>query len=300
MQDAESSRVEDQRFNWVCRSRTIELGARPLIMGILNVTPDSFSDGGLHSHTAAAVDHARAMVAAGADIIDIGGESTRPGAAAVPPDEELARVVPVVQALTRVIDVPVSVDTMKAKVAEAALSAGACIVNDVSALRHDPDMLPVVQEYGAGVVLMHMQGSPQTMQTCPTYGSVATEVSDFLHARAAALERQGLKRDSIVLDPGIGFGKTTEHNVELLRNIREIGKGVYPVLVGHSRKRFLGAITGRSVEDRLPGSLAALAWCVANGVEIMRVHDVEASHDAAAIVAALAGPPTWEAAPCRS
>jgi dihydropteroate synthase len=251
-------------------------------MGVLNVTPDSFSDGGAFLDHAAAITQARALIAAGADIIDIGGESTRPGADPVSVDEECARVVPVIEALVALGGPPVSVDTMKAPVAQAALAAGARIVNDVSAGGFDPEMLAVVAAAGAGYVAMHMQGEPRTMQDAPAYDDVVVEVGARLRSRVDAAIRAGIDRDAICADPGIGFGKTTAHNVELLQHLprlREIA-GI-PLLVGTSRKRFLGTLARPSapldVTERAEATTASVVWCFAHGVAVVRVHDVAAA-----------------------
>jgi len=273
---------------WACADRVLDLTARPLIMGILNVTPDSFSDGGRFLQTEAAVARGLQMLEAGADILDIGGESTRPGAEPVSADEEAARVIPVIEALrVRRDDALLSVDTCKAAVARAALAAGARIVNDVSACTADPAMIEIVRAGGAGVVLMHMRGTPRTMQDDPQYDDVVAEVGQYLEARAAALEAGGVARERIAVDPGIGFGKTLAHNLRLLARLDTLLARGRPVVVGLSRKRFLGLLTERGVEQRLAGSLAGLCWCVSHGVQVMRVHDVEESRDAARVVAAL-------------
>jgi dihydropteroate synthase len=243
-------------------------------MGILNVTPDSFSDGGQFTTEAAAVRRGVEMAGEGADIVDVGGESTRPGAMEVPAPEEAARVLPVVRALARELDVPVSVDTTKAAVAEAALEAGAVIVNDVSAMRADPAMRGLVAASQAGVALMHMLGNPRTMQTDPRYGDVVTEVTSALLGWAAEAEAAGTGRDRIALDPGIGFGKTAAHNLSLLRHLNRLVAAGYPVLVGPSRKSFIGLALGVPLEERLEGTAATVAWSVAAGARIVRVHDV--------------------------
>ncbi|MBN2164565.1 MAG: dihydropteroate synthase [Pontiellaceae bacterium] len=262
-------------YDWPCRNRTLRLGERTLVMGILNVTPDSFSDGGEYIDPDKAVTHALEMIRQGADIIDIGGESTRPGAAPVSADNEIRRTAPVIEAIRRKTELPISIDTMKATVAEAALSAGADIINDVSGFEADPAMAGVAAESGAGVVLMHMKGTPRTMQENPVYADVVQEVVDYLAARAGAVEQAGVARERIVLDPGIGFGKTLEHNLALLRHLPELLAAGYPVLVGASRKRFIGQITGReNPEDRRAGSLGVAAWSVGAGAHILRVHDV--------------------------
>ncbi len=254
---------------------------RPLVMGILNVTPDSFSDGGQYASAAAAVAHAKAMVAAGADLIDIGGESTRPGAQAVTADEQLQRIGPVLEGIRKEgVEAVVSVDTRSAAVAEAAIERGASIINDVSAGRHDPDMLPLAAQRGVRLILMHMQGEPATMQKSPTYRDVTGEVAEFLHDRLEAAVDAGVHLDRILLDPGIGFGKRDEHDLQLLREIDRIGALGRPVVVGVSRKRIIGSITGRArAADRVFGTAAAVSWSVARGAAIVRVHDVEAMRD---------------------
>jgi dihydropteroate synthase len=236
-------------------------------MGILNVTPDSFSDGGKFTDVSRAVAHARQMTAAGADIIDIGGESTRPGAKPVAVAEELRRVVPVIEALPEVL---ISVDTTKAAVAVRALAAGARIVNDISACRFDPEMIEVVATAGAGLVLMHMQGTPATMQQAPRYDDVLKEVREFLAERIAFAEAHGVKKKQIAVDPGIGFGKTVAHNLQLLAQLEQLTVLGCPIVVGASRKSFLG----RQPHERLPGSLAVAAWATAQGANVLRVHDV--------------------------
>ena len=255
-------------------------------MGILNVTPDSFSDGGRFEDVARALDHARAMLADGADIVDVGGESTRPGAAAVDEATEIARVLPVVEALARE-GALVSVDTMKPAVMRAALAAGAAMVNDVRALQA-PGALEAVAASGAAVCLMHMRGKPASMQQAPEYGDVVAEVRDFLAARAQACEDAGIARERIVVDPGFGFGKTRAHNLELLDRLGELATLGYPVLAGWSRKSTLGAITGRGEEERLAASVAAAVLAVERGASIVRVHDVRETVDAVAVAQAVA------------
>ena len=273
---------------WLCRGRELRVDKQPLIMGILNVTPDSFSDGGRYVDEATAVEHGLAMIADGADIVDVGGESTRPGAAAVPEDEECRRVIPVVRALVAQTKTPISIDTTKAGVARKALDAGAAIVNDVSALTGDPDMAAAARDSRAGIVLMHMQGAPRTMQDNPVYANVVEDVAAYLAARLAAAERAGIDPGALVVDPGIGFGKTPEHNVELLAGVARFREMRRPVLVGLSRKRFLGILTGREVGERLIGSLAAAAYCLVRGVDILRVHDVRETRDVVRVVHAIA------------
>ena len=277
--------------DWRCGDRILKVDDRPLLMGILNVTPDSFSDGGRYVDTDAAVARARQMVGEGADIIDVGGESTRPGAAAVSVREEAERVVPVIRALVAdCADAVVSVDTRKAAVAAAAVQAGARIINDVSAMTHDPAIVEVARASGAGVVLMHMRGDPETMQDDPAYTDVVADVGKYLHQRVAALtDRGGLALDSLVIDPGIGFGKTVEHNLDLLANLAALAIDGRPVLVGASRKSTIGVVTGRPVGERLPGSLAVAVYAVINGARILRVHDVAETSDAMRMLAAIQG-----------
>ena len=262
---------------------------RPLLMGILNVTPDSFSDGGQFLDVAAAVAAAERMVVEGADIIDIGGESTRPGSQGVTAAEQIARVVPVVDALVRCLPagVVLSVDTRSAEVARAALVAGAHIVNDVAA-GADPGMFEVVAEHRAAIVLMHMQGTPETMQQAPHYHDVVSEVRDFLLVRAAAAQSCGVAREHIALDPGIGFGKTRAHNLELLGGLKQFAARGYPVLLGTSRKRFMGAICSETNPLELLGATCATtALGVAAGVQLFRVHDVKANRQAADVTWAI-------------
>lgn len=268
-------------------------GAGPFIFGVLNVTPDSFSDGGRFGSPADAVAAACRMADEGADVIDVGGESTRPGSHSVPADEQLRRTQPVVAELCRQFgpDGPVvSIDTRSAAVAEAALAAGAIVVNDVSALRDDPRMAALAARHGAGVVLMHMKGTSVDMQIDPTYIDVVREVRSFLAERIDAAVAAGIGRERLIVDPGIGFGKTTAHNVELLRyagTFRELG---VPVLVGPSRKRFIADITGAAdIADRLAGTIAAVCACVLAGVECVRVHDVAACRRAVDLCATLRG-----------
>jgi dihydropteroate synthase len=256
------------------RDFTLDPKRRPLVMGILNVTPDSFSDGGAYYAREAAYRRAMEMVEAGADIIDIGGESTRPGSKGVCPDEETRRIMPVIESLAGKIPVPMSVDTRRAAVARGALAAGCGMVNDVSACA-DPGMPGVLREFGASVVLMHMKGDPETMQDNPCYDDAVSEVRDYLRGRAENVRRLGVHDGMIVLDPGIGFGKRLRDNLELLRCVGEIRALGYPVVVGASRKRFIGDLVGGAAHERLSGSLAAAAWCFRNSVDLVRVHDVK-------------------------
>lgn len=271
----------------------MQIGARlfegpgPFLMGIVNVTPDSFSDGGRHLDPDAAVAAALRLADEGADLLDLGGESTRPGAPPVPAAEELRRVVPVVERLrARGYPLPISVDTSKGAVARAALAAGADLVNDVSALS-DPDLARAVAEAGAPVVLMHMRGTPADMQTRTGYGDVVRDVARELEAALARAEGAGIPRERTLLDPGIGFAKTAEQSVELLARVGELASLGRPLLVGPSRKSFIGRLTGASPEDRLPGTLAAVTACVLAGVELLRVHDVAPARQAARVAAAL-------------
>ena len=265
---------------WKIRARSLDLQRRPLFMGIVNVTPDSFSDGGRFLQTDAAVEHALQLVQEGADILDIGGESTRPGSLPVPLDEELARVIPVVERLARRTDVSLSVDTCKAEVARRALEVGAHIVNDISGLRFDPLIVEVCQAAGAGVICMHIQGTPQTMQDNPTYRDVVAEVRDYFGERLRDLTAAGLPRESLMFDPGIGFGKTAEHNLELLAGLPKLAELGIPILIGHSRKRFVQRVIGRSVDERLFGTVGISLAAARLGAAVLRVHDVAASRDA--------------------
>lgn len=252
-----------------------------LLMGIVNVTPDSFSDGGKFLKPDAAIEHALALVREGADIIDIGGESTRPNAAPVSEEEELRRVIPVIEALASRVAIPLSIDTMKPAVARAALRAGASIVNDVAANRDDDTMWRVIAEAQAGYIAMHMQGTPQTMQQAPTYQNVCEEVGAFFGERLQQFARAGLPEESVVLDVGIGFGKSVAHNLQLLAGLRGFTRWHRPLLLGVSRKSFLPKATGDNESaDRLPGSLACACWGAANGMNILRTHDVTASRQA--------------------
>lgn len=257
------------------RTRVLDVQDSACTMGILNVTPDSFSDGGMYSGEAAAVARGLELACQGADIIDVGGESSRPGAGSVDLETELQRVVPVVAALARQVDVPISIDTTKAEVARQAILAGAEIVNDISALRFDPAMGAVVAETGAAVVLMHMRGTPQTMQQSLGYGDLMVEIRDFLKERMAAARQAGIAADRIVIDPGIGFGKSVERdNFTILRCLHVLRDLGAPVLVGPSRKAFIGSVLGCDVEARDVGTAAAAAIAVCNGAAIVRVHEV--------------------------
>lgn len=273
---------------WSCGRYALPFEERTLVMGIVNVTPDSFSDGGRFLAAQDAIAHGRRLAEEGADILDIGGESTRPGAAPVPEAEELRRVIPVLEGLAG-LGVPLSIDTRKPGVARAALEAGAAIVNDVEALRA-PGMAEACAEARCGVVMMHMRGQPPDMQRGPEYRDVVAEVHEFLGERIAFALKAGIAREALCVDPGIGFGKSAEHNVALLRGLGELRGLGQPVLVGLSRKSFLGALAGVEAPDqRLPAGLAATALAIANGADIVRTHDVRATVEAARVADAIAG-----------
>lgn len=261
---------------------------RPLLMGIVNVTPDSFFDGGRFCDPQRAVAHALRLVEEGADLLDIGAESTRPGALPVDEQEERRRLVPVVAAVAKAVSVPISVDTSKAEVAKAAIDAGAIMVNDVTALRGDSAMVGVVAQAGVALVLMHMQGTPDIMQHAPRYDDVVGEVAQFLAERVRYAVDHGVARDRIVVDPGIGFGKTLVHNLDLLANLRVIAELGYPLLVGPSRKGFIGQLTDQSVEARGWGTAGVVALAVEQGANILRVHDVGPMKDVAKVAVAIA------------
>lgn len=271
------------------KDRWLELGRRTLIMGILNVTPDSFSDGGLFYDPERAVRRALQMVEEGADIIDIGGESTRPGSDPVPLEEELRRVLPVIEAVAKEVDIPLSIDTYKARVAEEALERGACIVNDISALGFDPEMARVVARHGAALILMHIKGTPRDMQRDPHYEDVLGEIKAYLKERIRRAEDEGVSPEAIVVDPGIGFGKRLEHNLEILRGLDQLAELDRPILVGPSRKTFIGQILGVDVSDRLYGTLGAVAHSVMKGAHIVRVHDVRAARHLVDVIDAIEG-----------
>jgi dihydropteroate synthase len=280
--------MSDNRDEWRVRDRVLYPGRTPLVMGIVNVTPDSFSDGGRFAATEAAVAHGLELARQGADLLDIGGESTRPGAAPVPLDEELRRVVPVIRELAAAVSIPLSVDTYKAETAGQALAAGAHIVNDVTALLGDANMAAVVRDSGAGVILMHMRGTPKTMQANPVYGDVTAEVAQFLEARLQAAADVGIAPARAALDPGVGFGKTAEHNLELLARLGELQRLGRPVCLGVSRKGFLGGLVGRPAPERLTASLAAVCHALVCGAaQIVRVHDTAETRDAVRVLQAL-------------
>lgn len=268
------------QLSWFCGRRTVTLGDFPQLMGIVNVTPDSFSDGGRWLDANSAVEHALRLADDGADILDIGGESTRPGSECVPLVEELRRVLAVIDRLRPQTDKLISIDTTKAEVARQAIAAGADIVNDISGLTFDRQMIEVCARAGCGVVCMHLQGTPQTMQTEPHYDDCVTEVVAYLERRLSSLEAAGIPRERVVTDPGIGFGKTAQHNLELLSSIERLRSLGRPVLIGHSRKGFLAKILGRPIEERSAGTLGVAIAVAAQGADILRVHDVRETRDA--------------------
>lgn len=266
---------------WTLRTRDLTRQRLPLLMGILNVTPDSFSDGGQFNAIDAAVERALQMEADGADIIDIGGESTRPGSEPVSLDEEVSRTIPVIRALQRKLKSPISIDTTKAEVARQALDAGAEIVNDISGLTFDPNMIDLCAREDAGICLMHIKGTPKTMQVDPQYGDVVAEVIEFLQQQVDRCLMAGIRPERMTVDPGIGFGKTAEHNLTLLRSVARLQSDLQrPVLIGHSRKRFLSKLLGRPVEEREAGTVGVSIALAEQGVDILRIHDVRSVRDA--------------------
>jgi len=265
-------------------SRLKELGKRPLIMGILNVTPDSFSDGGRFLNPRKAIEHAVSMIRAGADIIDIGGESSRPGSEGVSIEEELERIIPIIKKVRDNSDIFISVDTVNSEVARAALEAGADMINDISALRIDPEVAEAAAKRNAYLILMHMRGTPEDMQENTEYDDIIGEISSFLAGAAQKAIEAGVKKDKIIIDPGIGFGKSAEGNFTLLKNLDRFLKLGYPIMVGASRKSFIGKVLELDVDNRLEGSLAAACYAVLNGADIVRVHDVAETKRALTII----------------
>lgn len=278
---------QPRRREWLCCEKHLALGEKTLIMGILNATPDSFSGDGFGGDVEEGLRRARQMAADGADILDIGGESSRPGAEPVGAEEELRRVLPLIEAIANELDVAISIDTTKAEVAEQALARGACIINDISALRHDPAMAVTAAGARAGVVLMHLLGTPRDMQQDPRYTDLMGEITAFLTEAADRALAVGLGPDRIVVDPGIGFGKTVEHNLEILRRLEELRALGYPVLVGTSRKSTIGKVTGAEPHQRLEGTAATVALAIAAGADIVRVHDVKEMAQAAKMADAI-------------
>jgi dihydropteroate synthase len=272
---------------FVLRGRVLPLADRVHIMGVLNVTPDSFSDGGRYVNPDAAVAHALSMVEQGADVLDIGAESTKPGAVPIDEEEERRRLIPIVRAICRQTTIPVSIDTTKASIAQQALDVGAALINDVSALRFDARMGDVVAKSGAGMILMHMQGNPQTMQDAAQYTNVVEEVRAFLKTRLDAAKEAGIHPDSILLDPGIGFGKNCQHNVALLDRLDAFHTLGRPLVVGVSRKAFIGKILGRPIDERLMGTAGAVAVAVMKGARMVRVHDVAPIRDVVKMIEAI-------------
>jgi dihydropteroate synthase len=276
---------QDFTLNWM--NYSLELGQRTHVMGILNVTPDSFSDGGLYLEKEKAIEHGIAMARDGADIIDVGGESTRPYSRKITLDEEMERVIPVIQALSQVLQIPICIDTYRSEVARMAIRAGASMVNDISALRFDPDVISVVQESGVPVILMHMRGTPENMQDNPTYDNLIQEILDFHNSAVDRALNGGIKRDMIILDPGIGFGKTFDHNLQIIRDLKEFHSLGRPILLGTSRKAFIGHILNREAHDRDTGTMATIAAAVMNGAHIIRVHDVKKGVETVKIIDAI-------------
>lgn len=283
-----SGSVTEVTERWIrAGDRRIPLGPHPLIMGVLNITPDSFSDGGRFLAPRQAIDQAQEMVEAGADIIDVGAESTRPGAECIDVEEEFRRLNPVLQILGKQCSIPISVDTRKAEVARMALDLGAHVINDVSALRFSQEMGNVVAEYQAGVVLMHMEGDPETMQDCCHYDNVVEDVKRFLLDRIEVAVSYGISREQILIDPGIGFAKNTAQNLCLLNGLSSFESLNQPVLVGVSNKSFIGSVLNRPVSERMMGTAAAVAIAVLQGAQVVRVHDVEQMRDVVAMATAI-------------
>ena len=275
------------RVRWIARDFTFEFPRPMVVMGIVNTTPDSFADGGRFPDTNSAADHALRLADEGAEIIDIGGESTRPGSKPVSTAEELRRVVPVIERLAKRCGALISIDTQKPAVARAALDAGASIVNDIAANRESPERWQIVAEAKAGYICMHMQGTPQTMQAEPHYDDVLREVGDFFTERLAKLAEQGVSGEQVALDPGIGFGKELEHNIKLLSGIHELIMSGRPLLIGASRKSFIGKLLGTPSNERLPASLACAVFAATKGAHVVRVHDVAETVQAVRMTEAL-------------
>ena len=272
--------MHNYNYKWKLRNKTISLGGSPLIMGILNATPDSFSDGGRFNTTKKATNHALKMIDDGADIIDIGGESTRPGSKQISLNEEINRTIPIIKSLRKLNDsILISIDTSKSEVARLAMEEGADIINDVTSYNNDLNMSEIVRKYEAGIILMHMQGTPENMQIDPSYDNVIGEVSEFLNKKILDSIKSGILKESIIVDPGIGFGKNINQNLTLLKNLDKFTK-VHPTLIGLSRKSFIGKIIGeKDPKGRLAGSLGATAFSIIQGAHILRVHDVKETRD---------------------
>jgi len=278
-----------KNYTWHCGAYKLKLGENTSIMGVLNVTPDSFSDGGRFFSQKKAVDHALKMADEGADIIDIGGESTRPGSLAVSAEEEISRVAPIIKKLSKKMRIPLSIDTTKSDVARIALDNGAAIVNDISGLRFDRKMAQLISEYKAGCVIMHIKGTPRTMQRTPRYNNLLTEITAWLKKSSTIALQAGVKKRQIAIDPGIGFGKTLKHNLEILNKLDSFKRLGFPVLVGLSRKSFIGKLLDLPVNKRLVGTAAACACAIRNGAHIIRVHDVKEMKQVAKIADTLSG-----------
>ena len=272
--------MHNYNYKWKLRNKTISLGESPLIMGILNTTPDSFSDGGRFNTTKKATNHALKMIDEGADIIDIGGESTRPGSKQISLNEEINRTIPIIKSLRKLNDsILISIDTSKSEVARQAMEEGADIINDVTSYNNDLNMPEIVRKYEAGIILMHMQGAPENMQIDPSYDNVVGEVSEFLNKKILDSIESGILKESIIIDPGIGFGKNINQNLTLLKNLDKFTK-LHPTLIGLSKKSFIGKIIGETdPKDRLAGSLGATAFSIIQGTHILRVHDVKETRD---------------------
>jgi dihydropteroate synthase len=283
-----SIRYPDRATQWQLRTRALALPRRPLLMGIINVTPDSFSDGGRFFDSQRAIDHALKLIEDGADLLDIGGESTRPYATPVDADEELRRVLPVIEGICRQTKIPVSIDTSKPQVAAAAIAAGAEIINDISGFT-DPAMIDVARTSAAGICIMHMQGTPQTMQDKPAYDDVVEEILDYLQERKASLVAAGIAPAHICLDPGIGFGKTHQHNLTLAAHCDRFHDLAQPLLVGHSRKGFIGKVLGDKTADRTAGNIGVALALARQGVQILRVHDIRPIREALLLFEAVGG-----------
>jgi len=278
---------EKKRLVLELGQRTLDLSTRTHLMGVLNVTPDSFSDGGRFFKLEEAVKQGIKLAEEGADIIDIGGESTRPGSEPVPIEEELRRIIPVIEQLAHKINVPISIDTYKSRVAKEALDSGAWMVNDISGLRFDPEMKKVIAEYDVPVVLMHIQGTPRNMQENPKYENLLEDIKSYLNQSVSIAEEAGIGEDKIIIDPGIGFGKTLDDNLKILKNLREFKSLEKPVMIGVSRKSFIGKILDLPTDERLEGSLVSMAVAIMNGANILRVHDIKESKRVAKLVDAI-------------